>query len=526
METGKLSRVFRRHQGEVSALCFSPDGKRLASGGEDATVRVWNLGQGRGLYLAGHADFVRSVAFFTDGNRVASASDDGTVRVWDLTRGRAVKVVGVSDGPEAVAVAVSPDGTRLLVGREGIGVRVVDVESGEERALGEAPRVLAVACSPDGERGLAVVSSALPVRPAASRDAGLAQIEIRSWVLATGEALPPWVDADEGLVAAAFSADGKRALTSGGGLTVWDVEKGTALRHTVGHTGRIEAVVVSRDGKLALSAADDGTARLWDAFSGKELRIFPDYSKVVRTLAFSPDGTRALVGDAVGLVQIWEVDRLEPAGAIGPHRGILAAAFADDKTVVSASLERTAVWELATGKEVFSNWFPRIVNAVALSADGSLALAADLVDGPLMRETATGRVLKPLRRPERVVRSLALTRDGAVAALLTSPAQGSGPDALEIWDTAQGKLLRLARAPTGLKLLSFSEDGRLLLGASPDASVHLFAVKTLRETDRLDLQANAEMPTAAAFAPDGLSFLVGTSVGALQHYLIVSDPYR
>ena len=56
--------------------------------------------------------------------------------------------------------------------------------------------------------------------------------------------------------------------------------------------------------------------------------------------------------------------------------------------------------------------------------------------------------------------------------------------------------------------------------------MHLFSVKTLRETDRVDLQPNGEQPTAAAFSPDGLSFLVGTSVGALQHYLVVSDPSR
>jgi WD40 repeat protein len=125
-----------------------------------------------------------------------------------------------------------------------------------------------------------------------------------------------------------------------------------------------------------------------------------------------------------------------------------------------------------------------------------------------------------------VTRCAALTRDGAQAALVTAATDGSGPDSLELWDAAQGRILRLGRAPAGTRALVFSDDARLLLAAAADGTVRLYVVKALREVDRVDLQANGEHPTAVAFAPDGLSFLVGTSVGALQHYLIVADPNR
>ncbi|MGC4115943.1 MAG: hypothetical protein QM765_15425 [Myxococcales bacterium] len=347
------------------------------------------------------------------------------------------------------------------------------------------------------------------------------------WAAEASEALAPISEADPGSLAAAFSKDGERALTSAGGLTLWDLEGAKAVKRTLGHTGRIEALAVSRDGAWVLSAAEDTTARLWDVFSGKERFSFGGHSKAVRAVAFSKDGTKALVADAMGLMRLFDVSKGTMEGYVGPQRGIATATFGeDDKVVVTASLERTAMWEAATGKEIFSNWFPRIVTAVAVSADGKLAVATDLVDGTMMREVATGKVLKALNRPDRIGRGVTLNRDGSVAAVVTAARDGAGPDALELWDTAQGKLLRAGRVTPGFAVFGFSDDGKLLLASAGDASVRMFATRTLKETDKVDLAANGEQPTAAVFLPDGLSFLVGTSSGALQHYLIVADPAK
>ena len=76
--------ALRRH-----SIAFSPDGKRIATAGEDRTAKIWDLASAKDLYtLSGHTNLLTGVAFNPDGTRLATSSFDGTTKVWDALSGR------------------------------------------------------------------------------------------------------------------------------------------------------------------------------------------------------------------------------------------------------------------------------------------------------------------------------------------------------------------------------------------------------------------------------------------------------
>jgi WD40 repeat protein len=301
--TGSESFSFRGDTLIINALAFSPDGGRLATAGRAGMVRQWNTAGDQGEVLlewpreAGTRGRVQCVAYSPDGRRLAAAGGlagkVGTVHVWDA---RTFQVVAVLTGhtDQVQAIAFSPDGRRLASASWDRTVRVYDLATRKQVALGQHPgQVHAIAYSPDGRT---VASAGLDHR-------------IFLWDADTGKGRGVLVGLGNYISALAFSPDG-RWLASGGfdqSVQVWDVAAGKAV-HTLG--GRLKAtnaVAFSPDGKFLISGGSDKAVHVWDLDSGKEQVRLEGSAAAVTTVAYSPDGLRIACAGNDWKVHLWDV---------------------------------------------------------------------------------------------------------------------------------------------------------------------------------------------------------------------------
>lgn len=297
--------TYRGHAGRVTAVAWSPNGKYIASGGDDHTIQVWNALTGARLLVSqGHSGGVPAVAWSPDSTLIASASagpavsggpaSDNTVQVWNATTGQAIYAYhGHSSG--ITDVAWSPKGDRIASSSSDYTVQLWDATTGQH------PLILrthswyewTVAWSPDGRR----LASGGP------DDA------IWIWDAVTGNILYTYHSNAEGVTAVAWSPDGTRIASTSSDFTVrvWEATGGNTLQIYRGHTSFVTGVAWSPNGKYLASSSNDKTVRLWDATSGKALSTYSGHTGAVAALTWSSDSKYIASGSEDGTVQIWQI---------------------------------------------------------------------------------------------------------------------------------------------------------------------------------------------------------------------------
>jgi WD40 repeat protein len=379
----------------VSLVRFTPDGRRLFAQHQNGAARLWDLGtskliqtirwkwssagvaaspDGRHLLFPRSTDLllcdletgrplrtcsdtppasptVRAVAFTPDGRRVLSAVPAGELAVWDVATGQALRQTADREAPIGRA-AFSPDGRFALTALpdgspDAERLRLWDVETGRVVRVFEPQkgRPLAVVFSPDRRFALADHSSS---------EGSI----LRLWDVATGKPVRSFEPQKDPVLRMVFTPDGRRVLTEGKKVKLWDATAGRVLR-VLSETDRGAAVACSPDGRLAISGGK--SLKLWDLSTGRLLHTLaqlPEGPDEYEAVAFSPDGkSLAAGGDSIADVQVWDV----PAGRLArtfTDRWVVekthALAFSPDgKLLVTGGDARLLrVWDFAAGKVV------------------------------------------------------------------------------------------------------------------------------------------------------------------------------
>lgn len=346
--SGKLLFTLKGHNSYVACAVFSPDSTQVLTGFADGTVRLWDTGAGRELAtLQGHNATVNCINFSSDGKLILTGSLDRTVRLWRAASDKLLSRKQLSTGSIS-SMAFSPDGRLLLAVSNSYTADLWEAQSGKLLStlkyhtdihynflnVMTSPHYASIsrmAFHPAGGKVLIGYSDGIAKMWETSRE------KAKAWWWGTKPIAELQGHSGE-IESLAFSPDGRLILTgsSDGTVCLWKFESMKAwlglIRHdkplvNKSYKDWVRCVAFSPNGKLALTA-EGGIIHVWDVMTGNELRNLQEKDTVI-SVAFSGDSRHILAGYFSGTVRLWEIYSSKLLTTMRGHaEGVSGVAFA------------------------------------------------------------------------------------------------------------------------------------------------------------------------------------------------------
>lgn len=510
------------HSLPVEAVALSRDGAYLATGGRDGEAILWDAKAGHKLRsVRADALGVSAIALSPDGKRLL-AGGAGMAGLYDMESGRELRRFGRA-GEFLLFVGLTPEGGALAVGPGE--AHLWDIESGRRVWHYEPPvgRLSAAALSADGKTlALSAGNEIVVVDLKGQKMVGLPSESVWTALafsrdgtrIASGNAdsaavwsLPARTKLHEFKAAAGralvFMPDGKSLTSCGTGNTarVWTLD-GEPLHSLIGHLDAVRALALSADGRSVATGSDDRWARVWESATGRAIRAFGGAALKARWAFISLDGSRLLTVDDQS-ARLWDA-------ATGRPVRISTADFSDAARFDASADARWLAWQretetvelrdLETGMPALNDAMPIRAQAIALDPDGRFLLASH--DGRLRGwDLSEGKERGAGRDLGRPVRALWIGLGGRRVAALDGLGQ------IGLWDLDGFKPVASLR-PEGVQrpTVAVSRDGlSLALGAALGRSRYLTIVRAMGDGAELKRwRSDQELPPLA-FSAGGQS---------------------
>jgi len=513
----------------VLTLAFSPGGKALEVAGPGA-VGSWNLTTQAKITVqplavgggtAGHA-----VTFSPDGKILATGDEDGTIRLWDVATRQEIGAPMSSDLQPVDAVAFSPDGRVLAAASSDGTVQLWDVASQQEAGSAVAASAAAVKTlmfSPDGK-----------ILATGDEDG-----TIRLWVVATQNQAGAAISTGNPVAALTFSASGATLATaeSDGSTELWDV----ATQHQTGpplaaaSSGGVSAVAFSPDTGGLATGNGGGTVQLWNA------ALFHQASAPLATgtpesaaaaaghapVVLGASGGVVAVSGAQGTVRLWKAITGQPIGGpIAAGQAVTGLAVSPDGQTLAVVDDGLQLWATATGRRIGNPLpAPDAAGPVAFSPDGSLVATIGRDGKARLWDAATQQEIgdpMTVAGPDADPQALAFSPNGKILATVTASGAAS------LWSVATQRQIgapmttgpgataggQPATGP-GTAAAAFSPGGTMLATASGNGTARLWDVATQQEIGA-PMTADTQPLYAVAFNPGGTMLATASGDGTVR----------